>query len=94
MGNALTIRNIEGIDNDASVVVADAGDSVRTVGPEATMDDFKEHRQDKPHNVPRASATMDGCNKQCQGKRQCAQLKSCAESCDAGMSTMGVHRPL
>ena len=76
MGNALTIRNIEGIDNDAWVVVADAGDSVRTVGPEATMDDFKEHRQDKPHNVPRTSATMDGCNKQCQGKRQCAQLKT------------------
>ena len=76
MGNALTIRNIEGIDNDASVVVADAGDSVRTVGPEATMDDFKEHRQDKPHNAPRTSATMDGCNKQCQGKRHCAQLKT------------------
>ena len=76
MGSALATQKFEANDNDAWVVVADAGDSVRTVGPEATMDDFKEHRQDKPHNAPRTSATMDGCNKQCQGKRQCAQLKT------------------
>ena len=75
MGSALTTQKFEETANDAWVVMADVGDSVRTVGPSPTVDDFKEHCQDKPLDVIRALATSHGCSEHWQGRRQCAQLK-------------------
>ena len=84
MGSAVTHEIDEVVDNDAWVVVApDVGDSVRTEGSSATMDDCNEHCQGKLHSfrTEGPSATMNECNEHAKGPmdawRQCSQAKIC-----------------